>query len=80
MTLREIMTEQIKRQCWLDFSFIKTNVEFDRQNETWTEFNERAIEATKSNDSRYLAYLNSLNDEDFLDAYNRIRQAENNLD
>lgn len=34
----------------------------------------------KSFNGDYVAWLNSLDDDEFLDAYNRVREAESNLD
>ena len=83
MTLREIMTEQIKRCFWLDYNFkpepIKDYASFDPAT-NYLAFTEYTKQLHDRNNANYLAFLNAQNDEDFLESYNRVRQAEMELD
>ena len=66
------MTEQIKSGYWLDYAFtaVKPN----------GPGHAAQVKAQRQNHADYLTYLNKLNDEDFLEVYNRVREAESNLD
>ena len=64
-TLRELMTSEIKRDGWLDFVFKRQHPD-------------NVFGATA--DLCYAAWLDSLSDSDFLDSYNQVKQAANELD
>jgi hypothetical protein len=65
MGLRELMTDGIKGCAWLDYEYLHETGK-SRQ--------------SSDKDSVYVKYLNSLSDEDFLATYNRVQQAERELD
>ena len=75
MSLREIMTEQIKHYGYLDFDFtpIKSPDKKQIGREGW-------IKLAEDNLAKYLAYLAEKDEEDFLAIYNRVREAINALD
>ncbi len=63
-TLRQLMTDGIAHGDWLDYVFDRVHTECQRRNES----------------VRYRDWLDSLDDDDFLDTYNRVRDAQNQLD
>lgn len=65
-TLRQIMTNKIKNSGWLDYSYNR---------------DEQPIGSTlEEQASAYTAWLDTLTDENFLSAYDRVQEADRNLE
>ena len=68
--LRELMFDEIKRNGWLDYEF--------KSQRPGPGLRRRFVDRFLPD--AYAAWLGTLSDEEFLAAYNRVRDAERELD